>query len=231
MNKRLTAILVVILCMSLSVMFGMTVTATESDSSEPTSSVSSEQGGSTSSTESTGNESTDSEVTSSETESGSDVTSSGDGTSSDVTSSGDETSSDTSSGSGSTSSETTSSKVNKPIYSGGDADGNKFVEQDFSSGTSSTASSKPSTTSSSVTVSDEPIGDEYVDDPEGDEDHFQGEATYVASDIYKIIWIPAVISVLCIAALITVNIMFKKKYPKTSRGGSSNSEGPHRRKR
>ncbi len=226
MNKRLTAILVVILCMSLSVMFGMTATATESDSSEPTSSVSSEQGGSTSSTEST-----DSEVTSSETESGSDIISSGDGTSSDATGSGDGTSSDTSSDSGSTSSETTSSKVNKPIYSGGDADGNKFVEQDFSSGTSSTASSKPSTTSSSVTVSDEPIGDDYVDDPEGDEDHFQGEATYVASDIYKIIWIPAVISVLCIAALITVNIMFKKKYPKTSRGGSSKSEGPHRRKR
>ncbi len=225
MNKRLTAIIAVILCMALSVMFGMTVTATETDGQSSTTSVSSEQTVDTSSTESTGTE------TSSESDVSSDAqseVSSGESTSSEATDSGDGSSNtDTNSTSGSTSSETTSSKVNKPIYSGGGADGNKFVEQDFSSGTSSTTSSTVSTTSSSVTVSDEPIGDEYVDDPEGDENHYQSKATTVAGDIYKIIWIPALISVLCIAALVTVNVMFKKKYPKTSKSGSDN--GPRRR--
>ena len=224
MNKHLTALLVVILCMALAVTFGMTAMATESGDG-------SSEGGSASSEQITSSE-TDSVSTStssdSETSSGDETNSESGASSGDETSSGDENSSNEGTSSDSTSSGTTSSKVNKPIYSGGDADGNKFVEQDFSSGTSSTTSSTVSTTSSSITVSDEPIGDEYVDDPEHD-DHFQGQATTVAGDIYKIIWIPAVISVLCIAALITVNVMFKKKYPKGQKSGSSH-EGPHRRK-
>ena len=62
-------------------------------------------------------------------------------------------------------------------------------------------------------------------------------ATTIANDIYKVIWIPMLLIVLCIAALVIVNVMFRKKYPKTAksgasrRGRSSSHEAPKRRKR
>ena len=228
MNKRLTAILVVILCMALTVAVGISVSATEGDGS-----VSSVESVSSDSSVASSSEETSS-LTSSETAASSDsemsseqVTSSEESNSSEEeTSSDSEVSSEEATGSEEeTSSQETSSK--KPITSGGAHDGNTFIEQ--------TGSELASDNSVSGTGDDEPISSDYaegVEDEIGDE--YQGNTSFVSDKIYKIIWIPIVFAVLCIAGLVVVNILFRKKYPKAKagasrRGRSSSYEAPKRR--
>lgn len=233
MYKRLTSLLTVVLCMALIVAWSMTAMATEPDGS------SSQQGSATSSQASE----PDTDVSSSETQS-TDSSGSSDASSGDETSSGDGTSSEdgndsssevtsgdeTSSGEGTTSDETTSSKPSKPIYSDGGGGGSTFIEED----SSQLASLNASTVVNSV-ASDEPISSEYVETDEEIGEYYQTKTTLVADDLVKYIWIPITVAVLCIAALITVNIMFRKKYPKKAKNGASRRSGsssgrPTRRK-
>ncbi len=228
MYKRLTALFTVVLCMALIVAWGMTATATEpNESSSQQGSVVSSQT-STPDTDVSSSESASTDSSDSSNDSSSEETSSGEGTSSSEETSSDE---DTSSGEGSTSSEVASSKVNKPIYSTGGSGGSTFIEQD----PSQLASLNASTVVNSV-ASDEPISSEYTETDEEIEEFYQTKTSFVADGLVKYLWIPISIAVLCIAALITVNIMFRKKYPKKAkngasrRSGSSTAQRPQRRK-
>lgn len=234
MYKRLTALLTVVLCMALVVAWSMTAMATEPDGS------SSQQGSVTSSQTSQ----TDTDFNSSETQS-TDSSDSSDASSGDEVSSEDGTSSEngnesssevtsgdeTSSVDGTSSSDTTTSKPNKPIYSDGGGGGSTFIEQD----PSQLASLNASTVVNSV-ASDEPISSEYIETDEEIDEYYQTKTSLVADGLVKYIWIPITVAVLCIAALITVNILFRKKYPKKAkngasrRSGSSASKRPKRRK-
>ena len=220
MNKKITAVLVIVLCMAIAVAFGMTVSATEGDGSSSSVVSASSEDSSTSSTEQTS-----SDVSA---DSSTDETSSEEGTSSEGDTSSDE---EASSEEGSTSSETTSSKPHKPITSGGNPDSNKFVDE-----TGSQLASE-NVVSTDDTHDDDLISNEYEDgvDEELDEYYEGDESGFVADDIYKVIWIPITIAVLCIVGLIVVNVMFKKKYPKAKSGAASNSktsgEAPRRRSR
>ncbi len=235
MNKRLTAVFAVVLCMALSVAFGMSVTATENDGSNSSvASVSSEQAVISSTDATSSSVSSDTSV-SSDSETGSEQgvssemsTSSTVGTSSEAAMSSEE---DISSDEGTVSDNTTSSKPNNPITSGGAHDSNTHIEQTGSelasdnmfSGVDSSASASSDVTSSGVQ------GEEQYE-----EEEYQGKASYVANWFYKLIWIPIVMAVLCIAGLVVVNVMFRKKYPKAKQGASrrersSSYEAPKRR--
>lgn len=231
MYKRLTALLTIMLCMALIVAWGMTAAATEPDqsNSEQSSVTSSQTSDLNTDGSSTGSDSSDSSDGSS-----GDETSSGDGTSSEDgnESSSEVTSGDeTSSGEGTASDGTTSSKPSKPIYSDGGGGGNTFIDED----PSQLASLNASTVVNSV-ASDEPISSEYTETDEEIEEYYQTKTSLVADGLVKYLWIPITIAVLCIAALITVNIMFRKKYPKKAkngvsrRSGSSSHQRPQRRK-
>lgn len=235
MYKRLTALFTVVLCMALIVAWGMTAAATEPNESNSqqasvTSSQTSEPETDGSSSESAGTDSSDGSDASSGEE-----TSSGDGTSSEnenTSSSGDVSGDETSSGEGTASQDNTSSKPSKPIYSTGGSGGSTFIEQD----SSQLASLNASTVVNSV-ASDEPISSEYVENTDEEiEEYYQTKTSHVADGLVKYLWIPITIAVLCIAALITVNIMFKKKYPKKAknsvsrRSDSSSPQRPQRRK-
>ncbi len=227
MNKKTTAVLVAVLCMALIVVFGMTATATEPDgSSSSATSVSSEQS-TTSSEETNSDASNDTSISSSDEASSGEETSSGEGTTSDSeTSSGEGTSSDEET----SSEETTSSKPNKPITSGG-GHGSTFVDE-----TGSQLASE-NTVSTELEVGEDFISGDYNEGIDEDiDEYYQGEEQgFVADNIYKIIWIPITIALLCIVGLIVVNVMFKKKYPKvksgTARNGRNSNEAPKRRSR
>ena len=208
MNKKLISFFAVVLCVSLLVFASIAASATElEDSSADTSVTSVNADVSTVESNNDDTESgTDTDINSQEQTSSEDVSSAEKAESSESP----------------TSSSTTSSKVNKPIHSGGMSGSGTFVDNVPSQNVS--------------TEIEEPISSEYVEGTDEEIDYYQGKATTVASDIYKIIWIPAVISVLCIAALVTVNVMFRKKYPKaksgatrTSRTSKSSSTAPKRR--
>ena len=246
MKKRWVAVLAVILCMSLLTALAMSVSATEqgslgsvpSSGASSTASASSDLGGS-----SGGNSSNASPNSSGEVQSGSssDVTSgiasdtsSGDdvsdgGSSADSTSAGQTNSgSEISSGTENTSSGTTSSKVNRPIQSTGQG-GNNFIDQDGDQLASQNAS-----TSSGTASGDGLVSEGYVEDDDSDTNFFQGKATTVAENIYKVIWIPILLALICVAALVFVNIWFNKKYPKPQKAdakGAAKKDGPHRRKK
>lgn len=227
MNKKLSAILVVILCMALTVAFGMTAAATEPDGSSSTeTSVSSEQSTTSSSTE-TSSDTTTSDVSSDSASSSQEQNSSGEGTSSEG-----ETSSEigTSSDEETSSEGTTSSKPNKPITSGGNPDSSKFIDE---TGSQLASENQVSTDGEH---DEDFISGEYEDgvDEEIDEEYEGENGGFVADDIYKIIWIPITVAVLCIVALVVVNVMFRKKYPKNKKGAShdkrsSSYEAPKRR--
>lgn len=227
MNKKLSAILVVILCMALMVAFGMTAAATEPDGSSSTeTSVSSEQSTTSSSIE-TSSDTTTSDASSEAASSSDEQNSSGEETSSEgETSSETDTSSDEE-----TSSEgTTSSKPNKPITSGGNPDSSKFIDE---TGSQLASENQVSTDGEH---DEDFVSGEYEDgvDEELDEEYEGENGGFVADGIYKIIWIPITVAVLCIVALVVVNVMFRKKYPKNKKGAShdrrsSTYEAPKRR--
>ncbi len=231
MYKRLTAAFAVMLCLALLTAFGMTASATgEGDGeSQPTSSaVSSTEADSSeasSSTDTSSSEVSDGEQSSSELSSSSDSSSS-----SDTSSETDSESSDSSDASSENSSSgTTSSRPHNTIHSGGNYRDDHFIPQDFTSSTSSqdsAASSNTDSTSSDVTS--------YTDS--ADEEQYKGKAVSLADGIYKYLWIPVVIALLCIGGLVAVNAMFRKKYPKAGKGShgthsSSSHDGPHRRRK
>ena len=212
-----------VLCIVLIVVSAMTVSAVgEEDSSSQQSSEASsvtEQPSSSldndSSTDSTVSDDESEDTSSSESDSESSDASESDASSTDDDSS-DADSSD------STSSKKTSSK--KPIHSTG-GHGNTFISQDVTTGTQSVI-----TSSAAPTVSVD--YDESYDD---DEEHYVAHSKSAANAIYKIIWIPIVLIVLCTGGLVTANVMFRKKYPKKTEGGagrrSSKSRGAVRRRK
>ncbi len=118
-------------------------------------------------------------------------------------------------GSSETSSSGTSSK--KPIHSTGDH-GNTFIDQDLTSDSTSTDNDTES--SSSVSVTSSVSSDVYCGTDE-DIDNYVGRTNSAANQVYKIIWIPIVLIVLCIGGLVTVNILFRKKYPKAPANGAT----------
>lgn len=75
---------------------------------------------------------------------------------------------------------------------------------------------------------------ESVDEEEID--YFQAKVASASKGIYKIIWIPIVLSILCIGGLVTVNVLFRKKYPKKGtapsrrRNKSHSHEAPKKRR-
>lgn len=229
MNKKLSAILVVILCMALTVAFGMTAAATEPDGSSSTeTSVSSEQSTTSSSIE-TSSDTTTSDVSSEAASSSDEQNSSGEETSSEGETSS-ETDTDTSSDEETSSEGTTSSKPNKPITSGGNPDSSKFIDE---TGSQLASENQVSTDGKH---DEDFISGEYEEgvDEELDEEYEGENGGFVADGIYKIIWIPITVAVLCIVALVVVNVMFRKKYPKNKKGAShdrrsSTYEAPKRR--
>lgn len=117
-----------------------------------------------------------------------------------------------------TSSSGTSSR--KPITSVGAGDGKTFISE--------TGSEIAEGNSGDVSIP----GDTAGTDPDGeispDDEHFEGEATTFASSIYKVIWIPILISLLCIGGLIYINLIWSKQhglskgvFNSSGKGGSS----------
>ena len=238
MNNRLIKIFAVVLCMIFITVAAMAVSAVEGDEqdggasstvSAATSSVQSTVSAATSSV--SGNSSKNNSDATESTASSSDTASDAVSGNANATTSSNATSLDNESGnaesSSATSSGTTSSKTNRPIHSTGDG-GNNFISEDGDQ-----LASHNATTSQTASTGSGLISEEYVEDDDSDIDYFEGKADTVASNIYKIIWIPILISLLCIGALIYVNIWFQKKYPKRAKSGanSQKKDGPHRRKK
>ncbi len=225
MLKKSALALFNVLCIVLIVVSAITVSAVgEGDvsSSQESSEVSSvtEQPSSSVDSDSV---STDSDTSGAE----SDDLSSDDGSSDSSDSSESDTSSidgDSSeeSSSDSTSSKNTSSK--KPVHTTG-GHGNTFISQDVTTGTQSVITSSAAST----------VSADYNESYDDDEEHYVARSKSAASAIYKLIWIPIVLIVLCVGGLVTANVMFRKKYPKKAEGGASrrsaNSRGAVRRRK
>ena len=212
MLKNWALALINMLCIVLIVVSAITVSAVGEDdnlssqqSSEKSSAVSQ------SSSSSKDNESVSSDSSSSDNESEDTSSTESDSESSDTsesdtsTSDGDEEEEDSSD---STSSKKTSSK--KPIHSTG-GHGNTFISQNVTT-------SAPSTILSSVAST---VSTEYFESYDDDEEHYVAHSNSAAKAVYKIIWIPIVLIVLCTGGLITANVMFRKKYPKKAEGSAS----------
>lgn len=190
MKHQIISVLTVIFCICLMTVFAVTAAATESSevgtTSEPA--ISDVSGSSSESSSSDGGDS------SSDTSSGvgSDVSSDtssdtgSDSTSSDDTSSDDSTSDDTSSG------DTTSKR---PVTDGGNGAGNTFIDEN----------------GSQVLGGNTSPNDSSAIEPE-DENHFQNETTTAAVSIYKVIWIPILLCIVCIIGLVYVNIFMRPRF-------------------
>lgn len=224
MNKRIALALSAILCMVLIATAAITVSATGEDgdsgnndsSSSISSLVDSSSSASTSSEQTGGNED----------ENDGDEEDNEDGKDEENNSSAD---SDKDEETETSSAASSSASSHAPIISDGGHGGNTFIEQDVSQLTSLNTG----TTSSEAVL----ISSDYSEGTDEELEHYVARATTIANDIYKVIWIPILLIVLCIAALVIVNVMFRKKYPKTAksgasrRGRSSSHEAPKRRKR
>lgn len=214
MNKKLVSAFAVIICMVLIAVAAMTVSATgEEGNNSSYASVSSEQTGTgSSSVQTSSGETVSRDDSSKESSSAGGQTSSDNDTSSEIEPSSESTTSSEvkTSSTGSTSSE------KRPINSTGGHGGSTFIEQNVSQ----IASQNTGTTSSEAEL----ISSEYSEGTDEEIDHFVARATTIANDIYKIIWIPITLAVICVIALVTVNVLFKKKYPKTARSGVSRRE-------
>ena len=223
MNKRIALALSAILCMVLIATAAITVSATgedgdsgNNDSSSISSLVDSSSSTSTSSEQTGGNED----------ENDGDEEDNEDGKDEENNSSAD---SDKDEETETSSAASSSASSHAPIISDGGHGGNTFIEQDVSQLTSLNTG----TMSSEAVL----ISSDYSEGTDEELEHYVARATTIANDIYKVIWIPILLIVLCIAALVIVNVMFRKKYPKTAksgasrRGRSSSHEAPKRRKR
>lgn len=223
MNKRIALALSAILCMVMIATAAITVSATgedgdsgNNDSSSISSLVDSSSSTSTSSEQTGGNED----------ENDGDEEDNEDGKDEENNSSAD---SDKDEETETSSAASSSASSHAPIISDGGHGGNTFIEQDVSQLTSLNTG----TMSSEAVL----ISSDYSEGTDEELEHYVARATTIANDIYKVIWIPILLIVLCIAALVIVNVMFRKKYPKTAksgasrRGRSSSHEAPKRRKR
>ena len=224
MNKRIALALSAILCMVMIATAAITVSATGEDgdsgnndsSSSISSLVDSSSSTSTSSEQTGGNED----------ENDGDEEDNEDGKDEENNSSAD---SDKDEETETSSAASSSASSHAPIISDGGHGGNTFIEQDVSQLTSLNTG----TTSSEAVL----ISSDYSEGTDEELEHYVARATTIANDIYKVIWIPILLIVLCIAALVIVNVMFRKKYPKTAKSGasrrvrSSSHEAPKRRKR
>ena len=224
MNKRIALALSAILCMVMIATAAITVSATGEDgdsgnndsSSSISSLVDSSSSTSTSSEQTGGNED----------ENDGDEEDNEDGKDEENNSSAD---SDKDEETETSSAASSSASSHAPIISDGGHGGNTFIEQDVSQLTSLNTG----TMSSEAVL----ISSDYSEGTDEELEHYVARATTIANDIYKVIWIPILLIVLCIAALVIVNVMFRKKYPKTAksgasrRGRSSSHEAPKRRKR
>ena len=224
MNKRIALALSAILCMVLIATAAITVSATGEDgdsgnndsSSSISSLVDSSSSTSTSSEQTGGNED----------ENDGDEEDNEDGKDEENNSSAD---SDKDEETETSSAASSSASSHAPIISDGGHGGNTFIEQDVSQLTSLNTG----TMSSEAVL----ISSDYSEGTDEELEHYVARATTIANDIYKVIWIPILLIVLCIAALVIVNVMFRKKYPKTAksgasrRGKTSSHEAPRRRKR
>ncbi len=225
MLKKYALALFNVLCIALIVASAMAVSAVGEQGG-----VSSQEGSSSSSSSvlsNAGSSSDNSKVSSTEsssTDSTNSAASSSSESSSDISSSSSKDSSSDENSSTNTSSGNTSSK--KPIHSTGDH-GNTFIDQDFTSGTESTTTNV-STPDASLISSD------YNEGIDIEIDNFVGRTNSAANQIYKIIWIPIVMAVICVGALVTVNILFRKKYPKAQSNAAARRDtswhGAKRRK-
>ncbi len=225
MLKNLALALFNVLCIVLIVVSAITVSAVgEEDSSLSQGSSETSSAASQTSSSSDSDVSSSTDATSSDNES--DSTSSGDGSSDSSDSSELDTSSVDSDSSvessfDSTSSKNTSSK--KPVHSTG-GHGNTFISQDVTTGNQSVITSSAAPT----------VSVDYVESSD-DEEHYVARSNSAASEIYKIIWIPIVLIVLCTGGLVTANVMFRKKYPKKAEDSavrrSKNARGAVRRRK
>ena len=202
-NKSVLAFIAV-LCMALIVVTAMGVSAVGDD------------GGLSSDQISTSSEES-SEIGSSSSESSSDENISSSEESSSTNSESKEDLSSDADSSESTSSGNTSSK--KPIHTDGGGGGN-FIEQNVTSSAGSLVSSQATSM----------IDGEYDEDYDDDEDHYVAQSGSAAKELYVIIGVVTVIAVLCIAGLIVVNVMFRKKYPKKSGAARRNPSATRRKK-
>lgn len=201
-NKSVLAFAAV-LCMALIVATAMGVSAVGEDGELPS------QPTSTSSEQS-------SEIGSSSSESSSDESISG---SEESSSTNSESKEDISSNSGSEESSSSNTSSKKPIHTDGGGGGN-FIEQDVTSSTGSLVSSQATPM----------IAGEYNSDFDDDEDHYVAQAGSAAKELYIIIGVVTAIAVVCIAGLIIVNVMFRKKYPKTAGAARRNPSVTRRKK-
>lgn len=238
MKHSIISISISLVCMLIVSLTALTVMATGGDgeeSNDTSSSVPSAMSSVSSATSSDTSSEVESDVSSDTSSDGavssevssSDETSSSEGTSSDETSS-DETSSEENTSSESSSSGTSSSggTTSKPGQSSAKpGGGSTFIPE---SGSEVTVPSAPTP---SIDVEE---GDEeqlYTPDEETEgvdeeiEEYEGGKVISMSSLVYRYIWIPVLISLLCIGGLIYVNISFKLKYPKSesiaSKSGSS----------
>lgn len=230
MNKNICSFIVVILCFVL--VFAATVTtyATGNDQNDVNSNSSlnsSEDLNSDQSSEPDTDSSVDSDINSDASDESSDVSSD---TSSDTDSTPDvnngegngegEDEGDESGDGDSDSDETTSDTVSKPnsggISSAGSGGGPTFIDE---TGSGSDIISGNSSQNNDVTIgTDRPAEDEEFE-------YYEGEVSTFGRRIGRVIWIPILMAVLCIAGLIYINVVYKKKFAHTGRTSSGANAG------
>ena len=259
MNKKICSFIVAMICFAL--MIAATVTATATGGEENTGTESSQTGESgggesgSGSGEGSGEESESGsgEGSGEESESGSGE-GSGEGSES---GSGEGSGEGTGDGSGEGSGEETGNGEGTGAGSGNDTDGGDKEQEDTNNDddkndTSSKPSSGGGVTSQGAgggktfidetgSGSDILIGsvesgnntqtDERPADDDENIDFFEGKVSTFAGKIYKVIWLPIVLSVICIAALIYVNVVLKNRLiPAQAHGASRRSRSGVRSK-
>ena len=217
MKRNLFSFLIIIICILVMAYATLSVAATNGDgvgdgagaSSDEASSSQESFSSESSSEESSSSESSSVEGGDSSSESSSEnaESSSSDGSSSEEGTESTESSSEEtgSEGEEDTSSSSTSSK--KPITSVGAGGGSTFVDETDPNVSLPQVTSKVESSDEQDTPGNIPGTDDF----EG-EDYDEGETISMASRIYNVIWIPIVISLICIGALIYVNVAFRKKF-------------------
>ena len=222
MIKNISLILVVVIYLVLVFTATVTTYATgENLSSDLNSQTSSNDVSSTSSetnseSSSSVNSSEDSDVssTTSSDVSSNDSSDTGSTTSSDVSSTTSSESNESGSDEGNSSSETTSETTSSSeggITSAGAGGGSTFIDETGSGGNVGIGN-----TSGTDTL-EQPI------DENEDLDHYVGNASTFGSKIYKVIWIPIVVALMCIGGLVYINLVYKKRFVQAGSTGKNSS--------
>lgn len=116
--------------------------------------------------------------------------------------------------------ETTSDTVSKPnsggISSAGSGGGPTFIDE---TGSGSDIISGNSSQNNDVTIgTDRPAEEEEFE-------YYEGEVSTFGRRIGRVIWIPILMAVLCIAGLVYINVVYKKKFAHTGRSSSGANSG------